>query len=131
MFNNRFFKFFMALGLAAVITLTVRGVVATANNASAAQDSTRIKQIQLEHTNTLPTTERNIIAGEAAAQARLEQNARPAKDDLNVLTDQAAAEVWVEQNARPAKDDLNVVTGQTAAEARLEELAKIKDGLPR
>ena len=107
MFNNRFFKFFMALGLAAVIALTVRGVVATANNASAAQDSTRIKQIQLEHTNTLPTTERNIIAGEAAAQARLEQN------------------------ARPAKDDLNVVTGQTAAEARLEELAKIKDGLPR
>jgi hypothetical protein len=124
MFTNRFFKLFMALGLAVIIALTVRGVVATANHAPAANSSTRIKQTQLEDTNTLSTTERNIIAGEAAAQAQQEQNTRPAQPDFNVLTGQAAAEAWAEKYGKPAQSDINVLTGQAKAEAWLEIYGK-------
>jgi len=52
MFTNRFFNLFVALLLAVVATLTIRGVVVKANNASSTGYSyDRIKQIQLEHTH--------------------------------------------------------------------------------
>jgi hypothetical protein len=101
MFTKRFFKLFMALGLAAVIALTVRGVVATANNAAAAQ--TRSEQYAKPAQDKL-----NVLTGQAAAEAWLEKYGKPVKPDFNVLTGQAAAEAWVEQYARSAKDDSNL-----------------------